>query len=97
MGALLNDRQLIEGLGETVSSVGELVGDLSRVKTEVELKSVYEIPFSPDGYEGGIDIQSVTKNTLGLRIVPRLDSYYTLKRWPIHAANKPNLYINLIH
>ena len=76
MGALLNDRQLIEGLEETVSSVGELVGDLSRVKTEVELKSVYEIPFSPDGYEGGIDIQSAIKNTLGLRIVPRPDSYY---------------------
>ena len=76
MGALLNDRQLIEGLEETVSSVGELVGDLSRVKTEVELKSVYEIPFKQEGYEGGIDIQSAIKNTLGVRIVPRPDSYY---------------------
>ena len=35
---IVHDRQLIEGLEETVSSVGELVGDLSRVKTEVELK-----------------------------------------------------------
>ena len=76
MGALLNDRQLIEGLEETVSSVGELVGELSRVKTEVELKSVYEIPFKQEGYEGGIDIQSAIKNTLGVRIVPRPDSYY---------------------
>ena len=73
---LFSTTTLIEGLEETVSSVGELVGDLSRVKTEVELKSVYEIPFSPDGYEGGIDIQSAIKNTLGLRIVPRPDSYY---------------------
>jgi phospholipid/cholesterol/gamma-HCH transport system substrate-binding protein len=88
LGRLVNDPALIDKVEATVDDAQTLLGGLSRVQTEIELRSQYEVPFggsflAPSSQENP-ELQSAVKNILGIRIVPRPDKYYLLE-----AASDP--------
>ncbi len=91
LGRLVNDPELIDKVQETVDDAQTLIGGLSRVQTEIELRSQYEVPiggtfFAPSRVEDpdNPELQAAVKNILGIRIVPRPDKYYILE-----AASDP--------
>jgi phospholipid/cholesterol/gamma-HCH transport system substrate-binding protein len=75
LGQLINDPRLAEKVEETLDDASELIGSLSRLQTEVELRSEYGVPFDDENQE----IQSAIKNTIGVRIIPKPDKYYLLE------------------
>ena len=75
LGQLVNDPRLVEKVEETLDDASELIGRLSQLQTEVELRSEYGVPFDEENEE----IQSAIKNTIGVRIIPKPDKYYLLE------------------
>ncbi len=75
LGQLINDPRLAEKVEETLDDASELIGSLSKLQTEVELRSEYGVPFDEENEE----IQSAIKNTIGVRIIPKPDKYYLLE------------------
>lgn len=75
LGRVVNDPSLVNKAEDTLSDVGQLVGGLSRLQTEIELRSQYEVPMpgSDPNLVAGV------KNILGLRIIPRPDKWYVLE------------------
>lgn len=75
VGALVNERKIVDDVQETVSDINELVGGIARLQTEIYWRSQYEIPLQGDNDE----IQSAVKNILGIRIRPKPDKYYLIE------------------
>ncbi len=75
LGRVVNDPTLISKVEDTVDDVHQLVGGISRMQTQIELRTQYEVPF----YNDNAEIQQAVKNTLALRLVPRPDKYYILE------------------
>ena len=67
VGKLLADERMGQKISETVEDVSDFASRLTRVQTEVGVKSEYLLS------------QGSTKNTLGIRIIPRPDKYYLLE------------------
>jgi phospholipid/cholesterol/gamma-HCH transport system substrate-binding protein len=75
LGRVVNDPTLINKVEDTVSDAQQIVGGVSRLQTEIELRSQYEVPFrskDPSQVAG-------VKNFLALRLIPRPDKYYLLE------------------
>ena len=75
VGRVVNDPAIANKVEETLDSTNELLGGLSRLKTEIELRSEYDVPFAGNSDE----VRASIKNTLALRIVPKPDKYYVLE------------------
>lgn len=75
VGRVINDDKLINDIEQTVSDAGELIGGLSRLKAEVELRSEWTQPFSPTTDQ----VDAAVKSTLGFRLFPRPDKYYLIE------------------
>ncbi len=75
LGRVVNDPTLINRVEDTLADVQQLTGGISRLQTEIELRTQYEVPF----YTENEQIQAAVKNVLGVRIVPRPDKYYILE------------------
>ncbi|MEM6730096.1 MAG: MlaD family protein [Myxococcota bacterium] len=74
-GRIINDDKLINDIEQTVSDAGELVGGLSRLQAEVELRSEWTQPFDATTEQ----VDAAVKSTLGFRLFPRPDKYYLLE------------------
>ncbi len=75
LGRVVNDPGLIDKVENTLDDAQSLIGGISRVQTDIELRSQYEVPF----YNDNDQIQAGIKNILGVRIVPRPDKYYIIE------------------
>ena len=75
LGRVVNDSGLIDKVEGTLDDAQTLIGGLSRMQTDIELRTQYEKPF----YNDNAELQAGVKNILGLRIVPRPDKYYILE------------------
>lgn len=75
VGRVINDSSLIEKVEETVDGANELLGGLSKLQTQIELRSEYGIPFRPQTD----DVEPSIKNALGLRLIPKPDKYYLIE------------------
>jgi phospholipid/cholesterol/gamma-HCH transport system substrate-binding protein len=75
LGRVINDPTLVNKVEDTLSDAQQLVGGLSRLQTEVELRTQYEVPLP------GANTQLISgvKNILGVRIIPRPDKWYVLE------------------
>lgn len=75
VGRMINDSRIAEQVEQTLEDSRELIGSLSRIETQIELRSEYDVPFEASNNE----VQSAIKNTVGVRLVPRPDKYYILE------------------
>ncbi|MBN1962365.1 MAG: MCE family protein [Deltaproteobacteria bacterium] len=75
LGKVINDPTLANRAEETLENAKELVGGLSKLQTQIELRTQYEVPF-PGASQ---DLISGVKNILALHIIPRPDKYYILE------------------
>ena len=87
IGALVNDRTTIDSFNATltqvngvVADVGGVVGSISGLQTEVYYKGVYLFGSDPDepGFQQN-PVAGASKNTLGLRIIPREEYWYQVE------------------
>ncbi len=74
-GRLINDAGIVEKVEQTLDDTNEIIGSLSKLETQVELRTEYGVPFDGDNEL----VQKAIKNTLSLRLVPRPDKYYILE------------------
>lgn len=74
-GRLINDAGIAEKVEQTLDDANEIIGSLSKMETQVELRTEYGVPFDGDNEL----VQKAIKNTLSLRLVPRPDKYYILE------------------
>jgi phospholipid/cholesterol/gamma-HCH transport system substrate-binding protein len=74
-GRLINDAGIAEKVEQTLDDTNEIIGSLSKLETQVELRTEYGVPFDGDNEL----VQKAIKNTLSLRLVPRPDKYYILE------------------
>lgn len=80
IGKMVNDPAIADTFQRTLEDTSELIGSLSRLQTQIELRSEYGVPFAmrngvPRARENE-EVQAAIKNILGLRIVPKPDKYY---------------------
>ncbi len=66
-GALLTDERIGQKISETVDGAADLVDSITRLQTEVGLRSEYLVN------------QGSAKNTFSLRLIPKPDKYYLLE------------------
>lgn len=87
LGALVNDRATIDAINTTLSEVngvvadvGGVVGSVSGLQTEVYYKGAYLFGSDPDepGFQSN-PVAGASKNTLGLRIIPREEYWYQVE------------------
>jgi phospholipid/cholesterol/gamma-HCH transport system substrate-binding protein len=74
IGQVVNDPGIAEKVEQTLDDTSEIIGGLSRLQTELELRSDYNVPFNKNA-----DIDASIRNTLALRVIPRPDKYYLLE------------------
>ena len=67
IGALVSDERLGQKLKETVEDVSDFASKLTRLQLEVGIKSEY------------LYSQGSSKNSLGIKLIPRPDKYYLLE------------------
>lgn len=67
VGALVSDERLGQKLKETVEDVSDFASRLTRLQVEVGIKSEY------------LFSQGSSKNSLGIKLIPRPDKYYLLE------------------
>jgi len=67
VGKLLSDERLGQKVGETVEDVSNFASSLTRLQTEVSIRSEYLVA------------QASAKNTLGLKLIPKPDKYYLIE------------------
>lgn len=84
MGRIINDPSISEKVEETLDSTNELFGGLSRLETQVELRSEFDVPFQPGGDQAGTGI----KNIVGVAIKPRPDKSYILEAVADHRGRQ---------
>ncbi len=74
-GRLVNDPAIADKVEQALDDTSEIIGGLSRLETQIELRSEYAVPFGRDNQL----VQAAIKNTLGLRLQPKPDKYYLLE------------------
>lgn len=74
VGQLLNDRTTIDSVNDTLGQVNALVGDVSRLQTEVYYRGDYYLGTDPAGAAN--PVAGSARNLVGLRIRPREDYWY---------------------
>lgn len=88
IGRLVNDPSTIDSVNatlasvnETVETVGGLVGDVNRIRTEVYYRGSYFYGTTPtDPAFGGVNPTSgLARNVVGARIMPREDYWYQVE------------------
>jgi phospholipid/cholesterol/gamma-HCH transport system substrate-binding protein len=79
LGRVVNDPSIAEHVEQTLSDASEIIGGLSRIDTQIELRSEYDIPFQSQASSNPLRLQPSIKNTLGLWIIPRPDKAYILE------------------
>lgn len=84
VGRVINDPSIAEKVEETLDSTNELFGGLSRLQTEVELRTEYDVPFNADSDSAGRGI----KNILGISIKPRPDKSYIIEAIADHRGRQ---------
>lgn len=67
VGTLLTDERVGQKISETVEDLSDFASRLTQLKTEVSIKSEFQM------YLGG------GKNTLGVRLIPKPDKYYLIE------------------
>src|SRR5262249_42549581 len=75
IGRLVNDEELVDRVQESVDGANTILGTLSRLQTQVELRTEYIVPFN----QHSPYIDSGVRATLGLRLIPRPDKYYLIE------------------
>jgi phospholipid/cholesterol/gamma-HCH transport system substrate-binding protein len=75
VGRLINDDELVHTVETAAEDIGELLGGLSRLQTEIEWRAQYEVPFSGETRE----LEAAVKNILRLRLKPKPDKYYLIE------------------
>jgi len=75
VGRMVNDANIAEKFEATLDDAEDLIGGLSRLRTDVELRTEYDVPFNEENEQ----IRAAIKNVLGIRIRPRPDKYYILE------------------
>ncbi|MDP2305558.1 MAG: MlaD family protein [Pseudomonadota bacterium] len=84
IGQLINDTTTIDSVNatlasvnETVETVGGLVGDVSRIRTEVYYRGDYFYGSAPnDDAFAGNPVSGLARNVVGIRLMPREDYWY---------------------
>lgn len=66
LGTLLSDERIGQKVSETVEDVSDFASRLTRLKLEVGVRSEY------------LMAQGATKNSVGIRIIPKPDKYYLI-------------------
>ncbi len=84
VGRLINDPSISEKVEETLDSTNELFGGISRLETEVELRSEFDVPFQSGSDQAGTGI----KNILGIAIKPRPDKSYIIEAVADHRGRQ---------
>jgi len=84
IGRFINDPSISEKVEETLDSTNELFGGLSRLETEVELRTEFDVPFNDTSDQAGRGI----KNILGVAIKPRPDKSYILEAVADHRGRQ---------
>jgi len=67
VGTLLTDERVGQKISETVEDVADFASRLTQLKTEVSIRSEYQLA------------QGAAKNTVAVRIIPKPDKYYLLE------------------
>ncbi|MBI5511288.1 MAG: MCE family protein [Deltaproteobacteria bacterium] len=80
LGHIVNDSAIADKVEQTLDDASELIGGLSKLQTEVELRSEYAVPIDAPvpGRPSPDDVRGI-KNTLGVRIMPKPDKYYIIE------------------
>ena len=80
VGKLLKDPSTIESVNDTLDQVNGLVGDVSRIKTEVFYRG--DVYFGSEPTLDGLDSNPVTggsRNGVGVRLMPAEDHWYVFE------------------
>ena len=75
VGRVVNDSSIADKVEATLDSANEIIGSISGLQTQIELRSEYGVPFVGTNSQ----VQPAIKNTLGLRIQPKPDKYYLIE------------------
>jgi phospholipid/cholesterol/gamma-HCH transport system substrate-binding protein len=84
IGRFINDPGIAEKFEDALDNTDELLGGLSRLETEVELRAQYDIPY---GNSVVNTVQGI-KNIVGVRIKPRPDKMYILEAIADHRGRE---------
>ena len=84
VGRIINDPSISEKVEETLDSTNELFGGISRLETEVELRTEFDVPFQAGSDQAGTGI----KNILGIAIKPRPDKSYIIEAVADHRGRQ---------
>ena len=76
LGKVVNEPGIADKVEQALDDTGEILGGLSRLQTQVELRSEYAVPIDSAADPGAV---RGIKNTLGVRIMPKPDKYYIIE------------------
>jgi phospholipid/cholesterol/gamma-HCH transport system substrate-binding protein len=79
VGALVNDRTLHDTISNTVQDASGLVKTITDLQIDVDLRSEYFFPISPQPNEFLIDPKGYLKNFVILKLKPKPDKWYQLE------------------
>jgi phospholipid/cholesterol/gamma-HCH transport system substrate-binding protein len=77
LGRVINDPAIADKAEQTLDDVNQLLGGVSRMETQIELRTQYEVPVNPEA--DNAEVASAIKNTLALRLFPKPDKYYIIE------------------
>ncbi len=75
LGQLVNERSISDKLEQALENANTILGSVSRIKTELELRSEYAVPFHGTSAAS----QAGIKNYIVLRLYPKPDKFYQLE------------------
>ncbi len=76
VGRLVNDPATAEKVDQTLDDISEVVGPISRMQTQIELRGEYAMPMPTADQD---QVPPAIKNTIGVRIIPKPDKYYLIE------------------
>jgi phospholipid/cholesterol/gamma-HCH transport system substrate-binding protein len=77
LGRVINDPAIAEKIEQTLDDTNQLLGGVSRLETQIELRTQYEVPVNPN--RAPAEVSPAIKNTLSLRLLPKPDKYYIIE------------------
>lgn len=80
VGRLINDPSTIDSINTTLEQVNGLVGDVAKMQTEVYYRGSYYYGSDPrSGAFAENPVSGLTRNALGVRLLPREDYWYVVE------------------
>jgi phospholipid/cholesterol/gamma-HCH transport system substrate-binding protein len=76
LGKVVNESGIADKVEQALDDTGELIGSITKLETQVELRTEYAVPIDSAADPGAV---RGIKNTLGVRIVPKPDKYYIIE------------------